>query len=87
LKEFYEDNLSVGKNGKYAFLKVVATEVIEFTTQTYSANAMAGYTDWHVLSVYLALLCANSLVFGLCMILPEQFISTSAIITVEVLFG
>ncbi|GMI25808.1 hypothetical protein TeGR_g2510 [Tetraparma gracilis] len=85
LVRLWKENFAIESAGKYSFVLVVAVEVVEFFVQTQNASKMARYLDWKVLRVYLDLISANSVLFGVFMILPEQFVSTSGIIAVDVL--
>ena len=77
----------MGKNGKYAFHKVIGAEIFELMVQATTAISMAGFLDWSTLRGYFALIAANCIIFGFCMLLPEQRIKPSAFVAFDVVFG
>ncbi|GMI53744.1 hypothetical protein TeGR_g12588, partial [Tetraparma gracilis] len=57
--------------------------VAPFATQAYNAHQLAKFLDWRYLLIYGNLILGNFVIFGICLILPERFIGTSAMIGVD----
>ena len=54
--------------------------------QSYNANEVfAKFMDWGTLNAYCTLICANGIVFGVTLLLPERFVSASAMIAIDIL--
>ena len=87
LMKWYNDNFAIHTGGKYSLLLVIGAEVFEFMVQSANANSMAGYLDWPALSFYATLISTNCILFGICMLSDERFVSPSVIITVDVIMG
>jgi hypothetical protein len=66
---------------------VVAAEVFEFMVQTNNANNLAKYLDWRNMQLYGSLIFANFVLFGICILTPDRYIPSSALITIDVLIG
>ncbi|GMI24835.1 hypothetical protein TeGR_g6113 [Tetraparma gracilis] len=84
LKKWYNANFAIHTGGKYSLLLIIGAEVFELTVQAANANFMAGSLDWPALSFYGTLISTNCIVFGICMLSDERFVSDSVIITVDV---
>ena len=87
LMKWYHDNFAVHTGGKYSLLLVIGAEVFELMVQAANANSMAGYLDWPALSFYGTLISTNFIMFGICMLSDERFVSQSVIITIDVIMG
>ena len=87
LMKWYNDNFAIHTGGRYSLLLVIGAEVFEFMVQSANANSMAGYLDWPTLSFYGTLVSVNCILFGICMLSDERFVSQSVIITVDVVMG
>ncbi|GMI30047.1 hypothetical protein TeGR_g10445, partial [Tetraparma gracilis] len=86
LMKWYNDNFSFRTAGKYSFVLIVGAEVTEFLVQMLRANELAAFLDWTDQKLYLTLIFTNFLVFGLCFLTPERYVSASVIITVDAIF-
>ncbi|GMI34434.1 hypothetical protein TeGR_g1892, partial [Tetraparma gracilis] len=86
LMQWYNDNFAIHTAGRYSFLLIVGAEAFEFMVQTYNANKLAAFLDWTDQKLYVTLIFTNFLVFGLCSLTPERYVSSSVIITFDVLF-
>ncbi|GMI53358.1 hypothetical protein TeGR_g8605 [Tetraparma gracilis] len=82
--KWYNDNFAIHTGGRYSLLLVIGAEVFELMVQATNANSMAGYVDWPALSFYGTLISVNCILFGICMLSDERFISESVVITVDV---
>ncbi|GMI40457.1 hypothetical protein TeGR_g3449 [Tetraparma gracilis] len=85
LMKWYNDNFAIHTGGKYSLLLVIGAEVFELMVQAANANSMAGYLDWPALSFYGTLISTNCILFGICMLSDERFVSQSVVITVDVI--
>ncbi|GMI19178.1 hypothetical protein TeGR_g2222 [Tetraparma gracilis] len=85
LMKWYNDNFAIHTGAKYSLLLVIGAEVFELMVQASNANSMAGYLDWPALSFYGTLISTNCILFGICMLSDERFVSQSVIITVDVI--
>ncbi|GMI54081.1 hypothetical protein TeGR_g10254, partial [Tetraparma gracilis] len=85
LMKWYHDNFAIHTGGKYSLLLVIGAEVFELMVQATNANFMAGYLPWPALSFYGTLISTNCILFGVCMLSDERFISESVVITVDVI--
>ncbi|GMI41462.1 hypothetical protein TeGR_g5044, partial [Tetraparma gracilis] len=84
LMKWYYDNFAVHTGGRYSLLLVIGAEVFEIVVQFTNANSMAGYLDWPALSFYGTLVSTNCIMFGICMLSDERFVSPPVVITVDV---
>ncbi|GMI32024.1 hypothetical protein TeGR_g5082, partial [Tetraparma gracilis] len=84
LKKWHNANFAIDTGGKYSLLLIIGPEVFELMVQATNANRMAGYVDWPALSFYGTLISINCILFGVCMLSDERFVSDSVIITVDV---
>jgi hypothetical protein len=87
LVKWYNDNFAIHTGSKYSLLIVIGAEVFELVVQASNANFMAGHLDWPDLSFYGTLISVNCILFGICMLSDERFVSQSVIITVDVVMG
>ncbi|GMI41532.1 hypothetical protein TeGR_g12895, partial [Tetraparma gracilis] len=85
LMKWYHANLAIHTAGRYSILTVIAAEVFEFMVQTNNANNLAKYLDWRYMQMYASLIFANFVLFGLCILTPDRYIPSSALITIDVL--
>ncbi|GMI26831.1 hypothetical protein TeGR_g8519 [Tetraparma gracilis] len=85
LMKWFNDNFAIHTGGRYSLLLVIGAEVFEFMVQSANANSMAGYLDWPALSFYATLISTNCILFGICMLSDERFVSQSVVITVDVI--
>ena len=87
LVQGWRENFAVEHAGKYAIVFVVVQELIEFVTQTMNASHLARYVDWKTLGLYVNIISANGILFGVCLITPERFVDVSGMVAVDVLIG
>ncbi|GMI52414.1 hypothetical protein TeGR_g2961, partial [Tetraparma gracilis] len=85
LKKWHNANFAIETGGNYSLLLIIGPEVFELMVQAANANFMAGYLDWPALSFYGTLISTNCILFGVCMLSDERFVSPSVIITVDVI--
>ncbi|GMI27325.1 hypothetical protein TeGR_g10894 [Tetraparma gracilis] len=85
LMKWYHDNLAIHTAGRYSILVVVSAEAFEFMVQTANANGLAMHLDWNFMELYANVIFANFLVFGICLLTPDRYIPSSALITIDVL--
>ncbi|GMI54217.1 hypothetical protein TeGR_g1050, partial [Tetraparma gracilis] len=79
----YRENFAIDTSGKYSLVLVIISELVEFATQAYNAHQLAKFLDWRYLLIYGNLILGNFVIFGICLILPERFVGTSAMIGVD----
>jgi hypothetical protein len=87
LVKAWKDNFAIEGGGKYSIVYVVGVEVVEFVTQSNSASRLAPHLDWKYLGAYVQLIAGNALLFGVCLIVPEQYMNTSGMVAVDVVIG
>ncbi|GMI53472.1 hypothetical protein TeGR_g5488, partial [Tetraparma gracilis] len=87
LMKWYHANLAIHTAGRYSILTVIAAEVFEFMVQINNANNLAKYVDWRYMQLYGSLIFANFVLFGICILTPDRYIPSSALITIDVLIG
>ncbi|GMI39661.1 hypothetical protein TeGR_g11879 [Tetraparma gracilis] len=85
LMKWYHDNLAIHTAGRYSILIVIAAEVFEFLVQSTNANGLAKFLGWKRMVLYGNLIFSNFLVFGICLLTPDRYIPSSAIITIDVI--
>jgi hypothetical protein len=87
LVQGWRDNFAIEHAGRYSIVLIVCIEVVEFVTQTTNASQLARYLDWETLGFYVNIIAANSVLFGVCLIVPERFVDESGMVAVDVLIG
>lgn len=87
LVKAWKDDFAIEGGGKYSIVLVVGIELVEFVTQSTSASRLARHLDWKYLGAYVQLIAGNALLFGVCLIVPEQYMSTSGMVAVDVIIG
>ena len=87
LVQGWRENFAIDHAGKYSIVLIVVQELVEFVTQTTNASQLARYLDWKTLGFYVNIIAANSVLFGVCLIVPERFVDESGMVAVDVLIG
>ncbi|GMI33858.1 hypothetical protein TeGR_g2266, partial [Tetraparma gracilis] len=85
LVKAWKDDFAIEGGGKYSIVLVVGIELVEFVTQSTSASRLARHLDWKYLGAYVQLIAGNALLFGVCLIVPEQYMSISGMVAVDVI--
>ncbi|GMI24037.1 hypothetical protein TeGR_g11498, partial [Tetraparma gracilis] len=85
LVQGWRENFAIEHAGKYSIVLIVCIELVEFVTQTTNASQLARYLDWKTLGFYVNIIAANSVLFGVCLIVPERFVDESGMVAVDVL--
>ncbi|GMI27400.1 hypothetical protein TeGR_g5264 [Tetraparma gracilis] len=85
MMKFYHDNFAIHTAGKFSILVVIGAEVFEFMVQSYNANNLAKFLDWSALSLYATIISVNFTIVGLCLLVPERFVPSSTLITIDVI--
>ncbi|GMI34892.1 hypothetical protein TeGR_g1821 [Tetraparma gracilis] len=85
LVQGWRENFAIEHAGRYSIVLIVCIEVVEFVTQTTNASQLARYLDWETLGFYVNIIAANSVLFGVCLIVPERFVDESGMVAVDVL--
>ena len=73
--------------GKYSIVKIIGSEVFEFLVQTNNANNLAKFLDWKYMELYGNVIFANFLVFGVCLLTPDHYVNSTALIVIDVIIG
>ncbi|GMI33994.1 hypothetical protein TeGR_g2719, partial [Tetraparma gracilis] len=87
LMKWYHDRFAIHTGGRYSLVVVISAELFELVVQATNANTLAKYLDWSVMQLYGNVIFVNFLLFGICLMAPERLISSSTMITVDVVIG
>ncbi|GMI27667.1 hypothetical protein TeGR_g2832 [Tetraparma gracilis] len=85
LVQGWRENFAIEHAGRYSIVLIVGIELVEFMTQTTNASRLARYLDWDTLGFYVNIIAANSVLFGVCLVVPERFVDESGMVAVDVL--